>query len=81
MMTRDTRRFGGLTVLLCDSITEIGPQDGGVFAVSGSHGGVNCAGYALRAPLAGVATMTPASARAARASPRCRSSRRAACRR
>jgi hypothetical protein len=42
-------------VLLVDSITEINAGDGGLFAVSGSNGGVNCAGYALRAPLAGVA--------------------------
>jgi hypothetical protein len=54
-MSRDFRQFGALTVLLCDSITEVSSKDGGVFAVSGSHGGVNCAGYAMRAPLAGVA--------------------------
>jgi hypothetical protein len=32
-----------------DSITELGPQDAGCLAVSGSHGGVSSARYALAA--------------------------------
>ncbi len=30
-----------------DSITELGPQDGGCVAVSGSHGGISSARYAV----------------------------------
>jgi hypothetical protein len=54
-MSRTDFQLGELTVLLVDSITEVTAGDVGVFAVSGSHGGVNCAGYAQRAPLKGVA--------------------------
>lgn len=32
---------------LVDSITELGPQDGGCLAVSGSHGGLSAGGYAM----------------------------------
>mgnify|MGYP000063511775 FL=1 len=32
-----------------DSITELGPQDAGCLAVSGSHGGISSARYALAA--------------------------------
>ena len=34
---------------LVDSITELGPQDEGCIAVSGSHGGMSSARYALAA--------------------------------
>lgn len=34
---------------LVDSITELGPHDMGCIAVSGSHGGINSARYALAA--------------------------------
>jgi hypothetical protein len=37
--------------VLCvvDSITQLGPQDAGCLAVSGSHGGISSARYALEA--------------------------------
>ena len=34
---------------IVDSITELGPQDAGCIAVSGSHGGVSSARYAIAA--------------------------------
>ncbi|MBX3656806.1 MAG: hypothetical protein KIS62_18280 [Ramlibacter sp.] len=34
---------------IVDSITELGPQDAGCVAVSGSHGGISSARYALAA--------------------------------
>jgi len=34
---------------IVDSITELGPQDAGCLAVSGSHGGISSARYALAA--------------------------------
>jgi len=37
---------------LVDSITELGPADAGAWVVSGSHGGVSAARYALAWPLA-----------------------------
>lgn len=49
-------RLPGGRVLLVDSITQLNPADAadhGVWAVSGSHGGVSSAGYALALPLAG----------------------------
>ena len=36
-------------VKLVDSITELGPRDAGCIAVSGSHGGISSAQYALAA--------------------------------
>ncbi len=54
-MARTVIELEGLTVVLVDSITELLPEDAGRFAVSGSHGGVNCAGYALAHPIIGVA--------------------------
>jgi hypothetical protein len=36
-------------VRVVDSITELGPQDAGCLAVSGSHGGISSARYALAA--------------------------------
>jgi hypothetical protein len=38
-----------LNVRVVDSITELGPQDAGCLAVSGSHGGISSARYALAA--------------------------------
>ena len=38
-----------LDVRIVDSITELGPQDAGCLAVSGSHGGISSARYALAA--------------------------------
>lgn len=39
-----------MTILrVVDSITELGPQDAGCLAVSGSHGGISSARYALAA--------------------------------
>ena len=38
-----------LDVRVVDSITELGPQDAGCLAVSGSHGGISSARYALAA--------------------------------
>ncbi|MGA8392743.1 MAG: hypothetical protein WB775_11505 [Burkholderiaceae bacterium] len=37
------------SVRVVDSITELGPQDAGCLAVSGSHGGISSARYALAA--------------------------------
>ena len=37
------------TLKLVDSITELGPLDAGCIAVSGSHGGISSAKYALAA--------------------------------
>jgi hypothetical protein len=37
------------TIRVVDSITELGPQDAGCVAVSGSHGGISSARYALAA--------------------------------
>jgi hypothetical protein len=37
------------TLRLVDSITELGPHDAGCIAVSGSHGGLSSARYALAA--------------------------------
>ena len=37
------------TLKLVDSITELGPHDEGCIAVSGSHGGISSARYALAA--------------------------------
>jgi hypothetical protein len=37
------------TLKLVDSITELGPDDAGCMAVSGSHGGISSARYALAA--------------------------------
>jgi hypothetical protein len=54
-MARRIVEIGQVRVLLVDSITEVTDADAGTFAVSGSHGGVSSAGYALRAPLLGVA--------------------------
>lgn len=39
-------------VLLVDSITQLDADDAGAVVVSGSHGGVSAAGYALAWPLA-----------------------------
>jgi hypothetical protein len=36
-------------VRIVDSITELGPQDAGCIAVSGSHGGISSARFALAA--------------------------------
>lgn len=42
-------------VRIVDSITQLGPQDAGCIAVSGSHGGISSARYALAArPLVSV---------------------------
>lgn len=38
-----------LNVRVVDSITELGPRDAGCLAVSGSHGGISSARYALAA--------------------------------
>ena len=38
-----------LDVRVVDSITQLGPQDAGCLAVSGSHGGISSARYALAA--------------------------------
>jgi hypothetical protein len=38
-----------LNVRVVDSITELGPQDAGCLAISGSHGGISSARYALAA--------------------------------
>ena len=39
-----------MTILrVVDSITQLGPQDAGCLAVSGSHGGISSARYALAA--------------------------------
>ena len=38
-----------LNVRVVDSITQLGPQDAGCLAVSGSHGGISSARYALAA--------------------------------
>lgn len=38
-------------VLLIDSITQLEPADAGCIAISGSHGGVSSAQYALALPL------------------------------
>lgn len=38
-----------LCVRVVDSITELGPQDAGCVAISGSHGGLSSARYALAA--------------------------------
>lgn len=46
--TRATPRPG---VLLIDSITQLVPADAGAVVVSGSHGGVSSARYALALPL------------------------------
>jgi hypothetical protein len=45
---RDTVTRG---VLLIDSITQLEPGDAGLIAVSGSHGGLSSAQYALAVPL------------------------------
>ena len=37
------------TLKLVDSITELGPHDEGCIAISGSHGGISSANYALAA--------------------------------
>lgn len=47
--TTRERLSGG--VLLVDSITQLEPGDAGAIAVSGSHGGVSSAQYALAVPL------------------------------
>lgn len=54
-MARSVLRLGPFEIVLVDSITELVPEDAGRFAVSGSHGGVNCAGYALAHPVVGAA--------------------------
>ena len=38
-----------MTLRVVDSITELGPQDAGCLAVSGSHGGLSSARFALAA--------------------------------
>jgi hypothetical protein len=38
-----------VTLRVVDSITQLGPQDEGCLAVSGSHGGISSARYALAA--------------------------------
>lgn len=50
-MSGTTRTFAAPGVLLVDSITQLEPGDAGVLAVSGSHGGVSSAQYALAVPL------------------------------
>jgi hypothetical protein len=40
---------GVMNLRVVDSITELGPQDAGCLAVSGSHGGISSARYALAA--------------------------------
>lgn len=46
------RLDGEMAVLLLDSITEIRPEDAGCVVVSGSHGGLSAASYAVPVPLA-----------------------------
>ncbi len=43
----------GGTVVLVDSITQLDAGDAGLWAVSGSHGGLSSASFALALPLAG----------------------------
>ena len=50
-MSGTTRTFAAPGVLLVDSITQLEPGDAGAVAVSGSHGGVSSAQYALAVPL------------------------------
>lgn len=54
-MARVNRQIGSIRLILCDSITELKPEDAGAFGVAGSHGGVNCAWFALAQPIFGVA--------------------------
>lgn len=42
------------SILLIDSIAALMPEDAGAVVVSGSHGGVSAARYALAVPIAGV---------------------------
>jgi hypothetical protein len=46
-------RVAGGTVVLVDSITQLDEGDAGLWAVSGSHGGLSSASFALALPLAG----------------------------
>ena len=50
-MSGTTRTWAAPGVLLVDSITQLEPGDAGAVAVSGSHGGVSSAQYALAVPL------------------------------
>ncbi|MCB1998200.1 MAG: hypothetical protein H6933_16830 [Burkholderiaceae bacterium] len=50
-MSGTTREWAAPDVLLVDSITQLEPGDAGLVAVSGSHGGVSSAQYALAVPL------------------------------
>jgi hypothetical protein len=43
----------GGVLLLLDSITEIGPEDAGALVVSGSHGGISAAQFAVVVSLRG----------------------------
>lgn len=51
-MARALAMLGGAAILLVDSITEIEPEDAGRIVISGSHGGVSAAKYAIAVPLA-----------------------------
>jgi hypothetical protein len=50
-MSGRARQWAAPGVLLIDSITQLQPQDAGVIAISGSHGGVSAAQYAPAVPL------------------------------
>lgn len=49
-MTSRTMQRNGLTVVLMDSISYIAPEHAGAAVVSGSHGGLSSARYALKHP-------------------------------
>ncbi|MEO5733528.1 MAG: hypothetical protein ABIN96_09085 [Rubrivivax sp.] len=46
------QRIADDRVLLVDSITQLDADDAGAWVVTGSHGGVSAAGYALAVPMA-----------------------------
>lgn len=50
-MSGRARRRAAPGVLLLDSITQLVPGDAGAVVVSGSHGGISSAQYALAVPL------------------------------
>ncbi|MEO7246739.1 MAG: hypothetical protein ABIX12_16520 [Rubrivivax sp.] len=50
-MASTRRRSADRRVLLVDSITELNAHDAGDWVVSGSHGGISAAAYALQQPL------------------------------
>lgn len=53
MLKTEVARGAGKRVLIMGSITQIGPEDEGVLAVSASHGGVSSGEFALEVPLLG----------------------------